>query len=178
MEDTVIFQQYGFLPELIGRFSRIVPFAPLPRDTLLQILRQEMSCGLTVRSSPWLASSWMSRSPSWKRSLTRPSQADGRPWTSQCADAALGGRRLRGVLHATGPPHRRRTAGRNCGDAGREGKRRVNHLTMTTTRKGFAMAGTNDRETTLQDVKNTIARFTADRDWQQFHMRRTWPWPW
>ena len=42
MEDTVIFQQYGFLPELIGRFSRIVPFAPLPRDTLLQILRQNV----------------------------------------------------------------------------------------------------------------------------------------
>ena len=31
------------------------------------------------------------------------------------------------------------------------------------------MAGTNDGETTLQDVKNTIARFTAERDWQQFH---------
>jgi ATP-dependent Clp protease ATP-binding subunit ClpX len=42
MEDTVIFQQYGFLPELIGRFSRIVPFAPLPRDTLMQILRQNV----------------------------------------------------------------------------------------------------------------------------------------
>ncbi len=31
------------------------------------------------------------------------------------------------------------------------------------------MAGTSDAETSLQDVKNTIARFTAERDWQQFH---------
>ena len=31
------------------------------------------------------------------------------------------------------------------------------------------MAGMNDGDTTLQDVKNTIAQFTAERDWQQFH---------
>ncbi len=31
------------------------------------------------------------------------------------------------------------------------------------------MAGRNDAETTLQEVKNVIAQFTADRDWQQFH---------
>ena len=31
------------------------------------------------------------------------------------------------------------------------------------------MAGTCDGDTTLQDVKNTIAQFTAERDWQQFH---------
>ena len=31
------------------------------------------------------------------------------------------------------------------------------------------MAAVNDRETTLQNVKDTIARFTAERDWQQFH---------
>ncbi len=31
------------------------------------------------------------------------------------------------------------------------------------------MTRTNDADTTLQDVKNTIARFTAERDWQQFH---------
>ena len=31
------------------------------------------------------------------------------------------------------------------------------------------MARPDDSETTLQDVKNTIARFTAERDWQQFH---------
>ena len=35
--------------------------------------------------------------------------------------------------------------------------------------KGSVMAGMNDGETTLQDVKDTIARFTAERDWQQFH---------
>jgi len=38
LEDTVIFQEYGFLPELIGRFSRIIPFDPLSRETLLEIL--------------------------------------------------------------------------------------------------------------------------------------------
>ena len=27
----------------------------------------------------------------------------------------------------------------------------------------------NDNTTTLQDVKNMIAQFTAERDWQQFH---------
>ena len=31
------------------------------------------------------------------------------------------------------------------------------------------VARPDDSETTLQDVKNTIARFTAERDWQQFH---------
>jgi NTP pyrophosphatase (non-canonical NTP hydrolase) len=31
------------------------------------------------------------------------------------------------------------------------------------------MAGTSDAETRLQDVKNTIAQFAAQRDWQQFH---------
>lgn len=31
------------------------------------------------------------------------------------------------------------------------------------------MAGISDDETTLQDVKNRIAQFTAERDWQQFH---------
>ena len=38
LEDTVVFQEYGFLPELIGRFSRIIPFDPLGRETLLEIL--------------------------------------------------------------------------------------------------------------------------------------------
>ncbi len=31
------------------------------------------------------------------------------------------------------------------------------------------MAQPTDRETTLQDLKEEIARFTAKRDWQQFH---------
>lgn len=38
MEDVEKFQKYGFMPELIGRFSRIVEFPPLPADTLKQIL--------------------------------------------------------------------------------------------------------------------------------------------
>ncbi|HIA03997.1 MAG TPA: AAA family ATPase, partial [Myxococcales bacterium] len=32
------FQSYGFLPELIGRFTRIVPLEPLSKDTLKEIL--------------------------------------------------------------------------------------------------------------------------------------------
>ena len=31
------------------------------------------------------------------------------------------------------------------------------------------MARLDDRDTTLQDVKDIIAQFTAARDWQQFH---------
>jgi NTP pyrophosphatase (non-canonical NTP hydrolase) len=31
------------------------------------------------------------------------------------------------------------------------------------------MAAMNDGETTLQDVKDTIAHFTLQRDWRQFH---------
>lgn len=31
------------------------------------------------------------------------------------------------------------------------------------------MADMSDRGTSLQDIKNIIARFTAERDWQQFH---------
>ncbi len=42
LEDTVNFQEYGFLPELIGRFSRIVAFEPLSRDTLEQILERNV----------------------------------------------------------------------------------------------------------------------------------------
>jgi len=36
--DILNFQSYGFLPELIARFARIIPFQPLDNDTLLQIL--------------------------------------------------------------------------------------------------------------------------------------------
>jgi ATP-dependent Clp protease ATP-binding subunit ClpX len=35
---TTAFARYGFLPELIGRFNRLVAFAPLDRDTLKSIL--------------------------------------------------------------------------------------------------------------------------------------------
>ncbi len=31
------------------------------------------------------------------------------------------------------------------------------------------MSGHDDRDTTLQDIKDLIAAFTAERDWQQFH---------
>jgi ATP-dependent Clp protease ATP-binding subunit ClpX len=42
LDDTVVFQEYGFLPELIGRFSRIIPFDPLGRETLLEILERNV----------------------------------------------------------------------------------------------------------------------------------------
>lgn len=38
LEEIEVFQRYGFLPELMGRFARIVRFEPLPTDTLRQIL--------------------------------------------------------------------------------------------------------------------------------------------
>ncbi|MEE8409730.1 MAG: AAA family ATPase [Myxococcota bacterium] len=38
LEQTAAFAQYGFLPELIGRFSRVVSFLPLEAETLRAIL--------------------------------------------------------------------------------------------------------------------------------------------
>ncbi len=38
VEEVEGFQKYGFLPELIGRFTRIVSFQPLSEETLKQIL--------------------------------------------------------------------------------------------------------------------------------------------
>lgn len=38
LEEIEVFQRYGFLPELMGRFARIVRFEPLPVDTLRRIL--------------------------------------------------------------------------------------------------------------------------------------------
>jgi ATP-dependent Clp protease ATP-binding subunit ClpX len=38
VEDVENFRAYGFLPELIGRFARIVPFLPLDDETLRAIL--------------------------------------------------------------------------------------------------------------------------------------------
>ncbi|MBO0799832.1 MAG: hypothetical protein J2P31_13510, partial [Blastocatellia bacterium] len=38
LEEIEVFQRYGFLPELMGRFSRIVRFQPLPVETLRRIL--------------------------------------------------------------------------------------------------------------------------------------------
>src|SRR5215510_5449055 len=38
MEEIEVFQRYGFLPELMGRFARIVRFQQLPAETLRRIL--------------------------------------------------------------------------------------------------------------------------------------------
>jgi ATP-dependent Clp protease ATP-binding subunit ClpX len=38
LDEVSSFQKFGFLPELIGRFSRIISFPRLPRETLTQIL--------------------------------------------------------------------------------------------------------------------------------------------
>jgi len=38
LEEAGSFQKYGFLPELIGRFARIISFPPLPAETLRRIL--------------------------------------------------------------------------------------------------------------------------------------------
>ncbi|MBS1807039.1 MAG: AAA family ATPase [Acidobacteria bacterium] len=42
VEEVEGFQKYGFLPELIGRFTRIVSFQPLTDDTLKQILQENV----------------------------------------------------------------------------------------------------------------------------------------
>ncbi len=38
LENTKAFSNYGILPELLGRFSRLVPFQPLGEDVMRQIL--------------------------------------------------------------------------------------------------------------------------------------------
>jgi len=45
VERTAYFQRYGFMPELIGRFTRIVPFQPLDEETLLRILDDNILSG-------------------------------------------------------------------------------------------------------------------------------------
>ncbi len=47
LEHTAAFAKYGFLPELIGRFTRVVGFAPLDEDTLAEILRDNVIAGYT-----------------------------------------------------------------------------------------------------------------------------------
>ena len=42
LEEAESFQKYGFLPELIGRFSRIVVFPPLPEETMKLILEKNI----------------------------------------------------------------------------------------------------------------------------------------
>jgi ATP-dependent Clp protease ATP-binding subunit ClpX len=42
VQEAASFQKFGFLPELIGRFSRIVPFPALPAETLSKIMRENI----------------------------------------------------------------------------------------------------------------------------------------
>ena len=42
LEQTAAFASYGFLPELIGRFSRVVAFEPLDDNTLREILHDDV----------------------------------------------------------------------------------------------------------------------------------------
>jgi ATP-dependent Clp protease ATP-binding subunit ClpX len=42
LDEVGLFQKYGFLPELIGRFSRIISFPALPAETLKQILNENI----------------------------------------------------------------------------------------------------------------------------------------
>lgn len=42
VESTVNFQSYGIMPELMGRFTRIIPFHALSRDDLKKILRKNV----------------------------------------------------------------------------------------------------------------------------------------
>jgi ATP-dependent Clp protease ATP-binding subunit ClpX len=42
VQEVSAFQKFGFLPELIGRFSRIVPFPALPAETLANIMRENI----------------------------------------------------------------------------------------------------------------------------------------
>jgi ATP-dependent Clp protease ATP-binding subunit ClpX len=41
-QEAQSFQKFGFLPELIGRFSRIIPFSALTEETLRQILTENI----------------------------------------------------------------------------------------------------------------------------------------
>jgi len=42
VESVANFQAYGFLPELVARFTRVVPFSPLSAETLKEILQSEV----------------------------------------------------------------------------------------------------------------------------------------
>ncbi len=42
LENTKAFSNYGILPELLGRFSRLVPFQPLEADVLREILEDTL----------------------------------------------------------------------------------------------------------------------------------------
>ena len=42
LDEVGSFQRFGFLPELIGRFSRIISFPKLPTEILKQILKENV----------------------------------------------------------------------------------------------------------------------------------------
>ncbi len=42
VENVANFQAYGFLPELIARFTRVIPFSALSRETLREILESDV----------------------------------------------------------------------------------------------------------------------------------------
>ncbi len=42
LEDASVFQTYGFLPELVGRFARVVPFDPLDAAAMREILERQV----------------------------------------------------------------------------------------------------------------------------------------
>lgn len=47
VESIANFQAYGFLPELVARFTRVVPFAALSAETLKDILRTDVVARMT-----------------------------------------------------------------------------------------------------------------------------------
>jgi len=47
VENVSNFQAYGFLPELVARFTRVVPFEALAADTLKDILRSDVVARMT-----------------------------------------------------------------------------------------------------------------------------------
>lgn len=51
VERTAYFQRYGFMPELIARFTRVVPFSPLDEATLLRILDDNIIQGFVSEFS-------------------------------------------------------------------------------------------------------------------------------
>ncbi len=55
VENIANFQAYGFLPELVARFTRIVPFKALDAGTLKDILRTDVIARMTreFRAEGW-----------------------------------------------------------------------------------------------------------------------------
>ena len=47
VENVANFQAYGFLPELVARFTRVVPFKALDASTLIDILRSDVVARMT-----------------------------------------------------------------------------------------------------------------------------------